>query len=282
MQCAWDAYLKILPEQIRADVDKLGKHTLQELRLRINCPVELILSTGSSVLSHITTGKDILYCINAATGYSPWAAETMVNGYITAPGGHRIGVCGTAISEKGFITGVRDPTMLCIRVARDFPDIAKGFAIHGKSVLVIGPPGCGKTTFLRDMIRRYSNECDRSICVIDERGELFPFIKETCCYPIGKRTDVLSGYGKKDGIQIALRCMGPGAIAVDEITVAEDCVSLHEAGWCGVNLFATAHAASRADLFTRAIYKPLLESKLFDTLIILHKNKTWVAERMNI
>ena len=88
-------------------------------------------------------------------------------------------------------------------------------------------------------------------------------------------------YEKKYGIETALRCMGPSVIAVDEITAAEDCEALIHAGWCGVRLFATAHASCKADLYARPVYKPLTETHLFDTLITLGRDKSWHVERMD-
>ena len=281
MQCAWDAYLSLLPGWMRAGVDRQGRDSLQELRLRINSPPELNTATGSFWLPGRVSNPDIQFCINAASRYSPWAAQTMQEGYITAPGGHRMGVCGDAITSDGVMTGIRTAAMLCIRVARDFLGLAEDIPLSSGSVLIIGPPGSGKTTLLRDLIRKYSNTSGQSISVVDERGELFPFINGQPCYPTGKRTDIMSGCKKASGISAVLRCMGPSVIAVDEITAVEDCHALIQAGWCGVHLFATAHAASMEDLYTRPVYKPILQTNLFDTLIVLRSDKSWHMERMD-
>ena len=146
--------------------------------------------------------------------------------------------------------------------------------------MIIGKPGSGKTTLLRDLICQKSNYGTDTICVIDEKREIFPFYNGSPCFSVGKRSDIISGCAKSDGIEIALRNMGPGIIAVDEITALEDCQALLHAGWCGVDLIASAHAGCRKDLFTRSVYKPLVESKLFDTLIILDAHKSWHMERM--
>ena len=282
MVCAWESFLSLLPLWMRADVDHLGKASLQELRLRIGFPPELNTADRTLYLSRMVLEDDVLFCINAASRYSPWTAATAAYGYITATGGHRIGICGDAVTSNGVMTGIRTPTMLCIRVARDIPGIAEAIPRVDQSILLIGPPGSGKTTLLRDLIRRYSNADLGSISVVDERGEIFPYAKGNNTFLPGKHTDILTGCKKAHGIDSVLRCMGPTAIAIDEITAQEDCVALTQAAWCGVRLFATAHAGSRNDLFNRTIYRTIIESRIFDSIIILKPDKSWTYERMRL
>lgn len=280
MTCAWDSFISLLPLWLRNDVDKLGKNTLQELRLRIGFPPELNMSSGTKYLRRIINKEDIIFCINAASRYSPWTASTTAYGYITAIGGHRIGICGEAVVTSGTMSGIRTPTMLCMRVARDIPRIADKLPRVDQSILLIGPPGSGKTTLLRDLIRRYSNENLGSIAVVDERAEIFPIINSVSAFETGCHTDILTGCKKPQGIDAVLRCMGPTAIAIDEITAQEDCNALIQAAWCGVRLFATAHAGQIKDLYTRPIYKSITDAHIFDHVVILQQNKSWTYERM--
>lgn len=271
MKCAWDELLAILPQSVRSETNALARETLQELRLRAGKPPELVTADGSMWLRVAVTDADIRFVVNMASRYSPWAAATAAKGYITAPGGHRIGLCGEAVVSGGQVQSIRTVTSLNIRVARDFSGIAENVSGSG-NILIIGPPGSGKTTMLRDLARQISRQ--RTVTVVDERGELFPPGFET-----GKSMDVLTGCSKADGIEMALRTMGPDVIAVDEITASADCDALQSAGWCGVGLIATAHASCAADLYTRAIYRPLTEKGLFDTLLVLRKDKSWSIER---
>lgn len=273
--CDWKALLSVLPVQLRREVDTMGKDSLRELRLRINSPPELILDGYSRWLVEIVRQEDLDYVLNAASKYSPWCGATACEGYITAPGGHRIGICGDVIYRNGRMDGIRKISSLCIRVARDIRGIAdKKLAFRG-STLILGQPGSGKTTLLRELIRIASEK--EIVSVVDERCELFPqdFLR-------GKRMDVLSGCPKAIGMDIVLRSMGPDSIAVDEITAEADCQALLHAANCGVRLFATAHAGSRQDLINRSIYRPLLQNQIFDTLIVLQKDKTYSVERMKI
>ncbi len=275
MRCAWKELLSILPLWMRSEVDELGRDTLQELRLRLGLPPELVRSSFNVNMKATITRDDLHYIVNAASRYSPWSASSASQGYITAPGGHRIGLCGEAVMQNGQMTGIRSVTSLCIRVARDFPGIAQKIASVSGSVLILGRPGSGKTTLLRDLIRlRSERGC---VAVVDERGELFPQGFST-----GSRTDILTGCAKTQGIEMLLRTMGPEVIAVDEITSETDCTALMKAGWCGVQLFATAHASSKEDLYGRAVYKPLVASRIFQTLVILRPDKSWKVERMEL
>ncbi len=271
MTCAWQELLSILPPRIAQQVDMHAKHDAQELRLRLGAPSEIVRQSGSHRLQDAVSKDDLNFCINTASRYSPWSAQSLAAGYITAPGGHRIGICGEAVMKDGRMSGVRRVTSVCIRVARDFPDLAKELATLKGSILLIGPPGSGKTTMLRDLVRQISER--EVVGVVDEREELFPEH-----FAGGKRLDVLKGCPKRHGIDQILRTMGPDCIAMDEITAAEDCDAILRAGWCGVRLLATAHAGGKRDLLSRPLYRPLLETGVFDHLIVLTKDKRWREE----
>lgn len=280
MKCAWQAYLNLLPHWMRQEVDLCGKETLQQLHMRIGLSPIMHMAHKSQRLERSVTREDIAFVINAASEYSPWAAKTLSKGFLTGSGGHRIGVCGTATVADGVMRGITFPTSLCLRVSRDITGIAPKAADVKDSILIIGPPGSGKTTLLRDLIRSKANEGKGNISVVDEREELFPLYKGQACFSCGEHTDILSGCSKAEGIEAVLRCMDPSWIAVDEITDKRDCDALLHAGWCGVNLMATAHAGSLQDFLTRPVYKPLVDCKLFSTVLVLHKDKSWKLERM--
>lgn len=273
MMCAWDQLLAILPQWLACDTDRHGKTEVQEIRLRLGQVPELNFGTRSLWLDRVVSLEDLNFVVNTASRYSPWASTTIADGYITANGGHRIGICGSVVVKDRSMTGIRQVHSLCIRVARDFPGIAERAAYLKGSVLLLGPPGSGKTTLLRDFARLVAAK--EPVSVVDERGELFPE-----GIPRGRRMDVLSGCSKAEGIQILLRTMGPSCIAVDEVTSEQDCDALVRAGWCGVRLLATAHAATISDLYQRSVYRSLVTSNLFDHILVMKRDKSWQEEQV--
>lgn len=273
MMCAWQELLSILPLKFRREVDRLGQDNLQEIRLRINSPPELVLKEGSVWLQGPIRREDLEYTINAATKYSPWCMESTAQGYFTAPGGHRIGLCGETVVKGGQVQGVRCVRSLSIRVARDFPNIGKELSSLEGSAIILGAPGWGKTTLLRDVVRQIGKT--KHICVVDERQELFPE-----GYDPGRCTDVLSGCAKRIGVEMLIRTMGPEYIAVDEITAEADASALVHAYGCGVHLWATAHADSMETFLRREVYRALVEKNVFQYAVVMKKDKTFYVERV--
>lgn len=274
MTCAWNELLAILPPQYRGEVDRLGKITGQEIRMRIGKqPLLRLADRWVSFTGNVTEG-DLRYVMNAATRYSPWAAESISDGFVTAPGGHRIGICGEAVVHHGVMSGIRSVRSLNIRIARDLPGISRNLAVLSGNILIVGPPGSGKTTLLRDLIREYSRTCN--VSVVDERGEIFPTGMDS-----GTRTDVMTGCTKSRGAMQLLRTMSPDILAMDEVTAEEDAAALLQAFNCGVRVLATVHAFGKEDLIRRDVCRKLLDSRLIDNLIIMRMDKSYRLERLN-
>lgn len=275
MKRAWNELIQILPTRIRSQLTEYDAEQCLEIRLRLQRPTQLVLNTAERWLSGIVKPEDLHQIVNRASQYSPWSAATISDGFITVNGGHRIGIGGECVVQQGNMTGIRKITSVCIRIARGIHGICGPLKGVQGSVLILGPPGSGKTTLLRDLIRTRSDLCGHAVAVVDERRELFPEGFEQ-----GARTDVLYGCSKACGIEIALRCLNPDTIAVDEITGEVDCNALCRSAWCGVSLLATAHAGSLQDLQRRAAYGQLLQDKLFDSVILLNNDRTFTWERI--
>lgn len=278
MSCQWQELIQILPIWLRDFVDKNSGVGVQEIRLRIGQAPQLICSYKTLEPARKVTKEDLSFCINAATRYSPWTSETILQGYITCAGGHRIGICGECVYDGGKLKAISNISSLCIRVAKDIANVSRNVYQEKGSILIVGSPGSGKTTFLRDLIRQKSNFITGSVAVIDERREIFPCNAQGVVFDRGKNTDILSGCKKTEGIQMALRTMGPEIIAVDEITEREDCLALSSVARCGAKVIATAHAGDKTELMARKIYQPILECGVFSVLICMKQDKSWTKE----
>jgi len=275
MMCQWNKLLGILPAWLRKSADDLGRQSLMEIRLRINAPPEFVLHNELLRLEHRVETEDLHYIVNTACQYSPWAAITQSQGYITAPGGHRIGICGDMIVKEGKSAGLRNITSVCIRIARDFPGIAREIETNSGSVIILGAPGWGKTTLLRDLSRSIAET--ESVAVVDERKELFPD-----GFQRGKRMDILTGAPKQLGVDMLLRTMGPDWIVVDEITAAMDSELIRRSVGCGVKFLASAHASSLMDFRNRPVYRALWTEGVFETALVLRKDRTFSLERIEV
>lgn len=168
---------------------------------------------------------------------------------------------------------LRDISSMNLRIAGQHlgcADAAADFLwTHPRSCLVIGAPGSGKTTLLRDLIRQISDRFLWRVSVVDERMELACCVGGKAQFQVGAHTDILSGVGKQRGIEMLLRTMNPQWIALDEITAEADVEEMVRASYCGVRFLATAHAVSRDELQRRPVYRTLLQTQLFETLITI-------------
>lgn len=275
MDASWQALLEVLPIWMRGDVDRLGRGELRQLRLRLGERPALELGNRVWRLDRVTEQRDLDFCVNAASNYSPWSVDSAREGFLTIPGGHRLGICGQTVVKDGCVTGFRKVSSLCLRVARDLKNVAPKDCAALGSVLILGAPGWGKTTLLRDLCRSLSESS--AVAVVDSRRELFP-----AGFDSGGGLDVLSGCDKEIGMEMVLRTMAPDYIAIDEITAQADARALLRASGCGVKLLATAHASSLGDLRQRPCYRPLLETGLFQTVLLLGKDKSYRRERMDV
>lgn len=294
-----DNLLQLFPMEKRAFWKRVAMEQkgIQEIRLRCNQPVVVIMSGREYFLD-----VDGLFMDNPALGYRVQAAEIeallqhicnyslyayedeLRQGFITAPGGHRVGVVGQVVlGEKGLVRTIKHISCVNIRISHQIrgaadkvlPHLYKGEYL--KNTLIVSPPGCGKTTMLRDLIRQISdgNPYGKGMCVgvVDERSEIAGAYQGIPQNDVGMRTDVLDACPKAQGMMMLLRSMSPGVIAIDELGGEEDMRALHMAASCGSRIVATAHGADAEDVFRRfGAGKGGLE-QLFDCYLILAREQ---------
>ena len=249
--------VEMLPLRIRKYFFGVDSSELTEIRLRCRAPLcvrtrtGIKFVTGSGRLTDdsnkgvIISKRDIDEAVDVLTASSLYTyKEEIKNGYITAPGGHRVGICGTVTPDGDFI---RDISCLNYRFAREIfgaaDRVEETVYNNGniKNTLIVSKPGCGKTTFLRDLIRQISNR-GINISVIDERGELAAVRDGVPGFDLGPCTDILDMCNKSEGMNMVLRTMSPAVIAVDEFSPATEGHILERAAGAGVGIFATVHS----------------------------------------
>lgn len=210
---------------------------LQEIRIRVDRPILLKSRQSDFVIDYRVNNKEILQILERICDNSIYAYQKqMINGFITIKGGHRIGITGTAVSENGKIINLKYITSLNFRVAREVINCSNkilGQVIDKENdtifnTLIVSPPGRGKTTILRDLIRNVSNGIEyynfkgKTCGVVDERGEIAAMYRGVPQNDVGIRTDVIENVSKSDGIKMLIRSMAPEVIACDEIGSKDD------------------------------------------------------------
>ena len=289
-----DALLPLFPKELReilaAVLNEDSKRT-EEIRCRIGHPVAVLRSGRMEQLTTVNvTAAHLDYLIERATNASVHAyTEEIQNGYLFTSSGYRIGLCGTVYFSGQTIAGIRDITSVSIRIPHELRGCADGvyqkLVKNGfRSTWILSPPGCGKTTLLRELIRKLS-ESGLRIAVADERGEIAAINGRRAGFDLGSNTDVMTGGRKGECAMMLLRAMNPQVLAFDEITAKADLKAIKQATGCGVELLATAHAADRMTLRSRAMYRKLLKDGVFEKAIWIQKSnrgREYVVEDLAI
>lgn len=279
-----------LPEKV--------KISLEEIRLRVEQPVEVVSSyeegfltregrlTESMVSGLRISAEDLLTVVQRITNHSIYAVEEELRrGYLTLPGGHRIGMSGKVVLKNGRISHLNRITGLNIRFAREQIGVGEAFLPYIWSrnglnnTMILSPPRAGKTTLLRDLARIFSYGEPRfqipgmRVGIVDERSEIAGSYQGIPQKDVGPRTDLLDGCPKAEGMMMMVRSMSPMLLVVDEIGHNEDFYALLEAMNAGVSLLTTAHANSIEDMRRRPTLQQLFQNRIFQRYILLSRRK---------
>lgn len=289
--CKIDCLLNCLTEPVRSRLlphKPLLSRSATEIRLRACRPLtvsfpseQLVLSSGGRLVSDsenafILTEKMLNEVFQRLCEYSVYSKQNeLVNGYITTQGGHRAGICGTAVYSHNEIINIKNISSINLRIARQLIGCASGLDSVVKTssgLLLCGEPASGKTTVLRDLARMLSAEHKRNVSLLDERGELaasvsgIPQNDVGCC-------DVFDGFKKSDAMRLALRSMSPEYIVCDEIGGDSDVSSIMSLVNCGVRVIATAHAGNPNELMKKKSLSGLIKSGVFSHIVFLKSRR---------
>ena len=269
------------------------KEKAQEIRLRVNRPLSIccgndnyyITSNGECVssVSHrsmlLVTKAELMETFQNICNYSIYSKQNEIrNGFVTMHGGHRAGICGTAVTNDSSITNIRDITSINIRISREHIGCSKelldrlGSSFGG--LLICGAPCSGKTTMIRDIARAVSLH-GKNVAVVDERGEIAGCTSGAPQNDIGL-CDILDGYPKAEGISQAVRCLAPDLIICDEIGGERDATAIERGLYSGIRFAATVHCSDRNELLQKENIARLIGSG-FDRIVFL-KNRSSAGE----
>lgn len=282
----FDQAMALLPYELRCLAEELQnqeKAAAEEIRLRTGRPLMLSGPWGEypvkSGRERLVRTEDLSTVLEIASQASAHAVlDRIREGFITIQGGHRVGLCGSTVVKDGEIHNLRAISSINVRIAREVRGAAERVLPklwqdgYLQSTLIISPPGCGKTTLLRDLIRSISDGIScrpLRVGVADERGELAALYDGIPMTDVGGRTDILDGCPKGEALLMLLRGMNPQVLAADEITSPADAQALEQAFGCGVALLCTAHGSSSKDMKRRPVYRRLLSEGLFQKLVAI-------------
>ncbi len=272
----WDRAVELLPNAWGQALDRFSSGKPEEIRLRVGRTPTILFADGErTFLQETVTEETLRRVLEKATSASVHtAAPALSEGYISYRG-VRVGVCGTAIIREHRFEGYRCVSSLALRIPRECRGLCRreldvltreGF----QNTLIIGRPGDGKTTVLRELIRAMS-EMGYRIGVSDERNELAACDGARAQFDLGSRSDVMTGLPKAEGAMMLLRGMNPQIIAMDEISRQRDLEAMRQIFGCGVGLLASAHGSCLSELRRREGYRRLLREGVFSWLLTVGK-----------
>lgn len=283
-----DEILLYFPLHIREKLRNIDFTNLEEIRIRNNRPIFLKIGQSEQQVNYIINTNDVLEILQKICDNSIYTYQNQIcNGYITIKGGHRIGITGNIVIKDGQVTNISHIYSLNFRIARQVIDCSNKILesvldLKNNTVfntIIISPPGRGKTTILRDLIRKISDGIPEisfngiNVGVVDERGEIAAMYKGIPQNDIGRRTDILDNIPKDIGMKMLIRSMNPKVIVADEIGSTKDIEAIKYAICSGVKGVFTAHGNGLKDIINNPILNELYITDGIERVLAIDENR---------
>lgn len=288
--------INILPQSLKRYMYTINLDEAEEIRMIQGKPMYIRYPDGDyfitqkGILSRDSKNglciqkkhiDEMLEKITRSSLYS--VKDEIKNGYVTIKGGHRVGIAGTAVTDRDNVEFIKNISTMTIRIATEIigvSDCIIGDICDGEilNTLIVSPPGCGKTTLLRDIVRNISN-MGYCVAIADERCEVAAMCNGESAFELGDRTAVLENCPKQFAMTTLLRSMSPDVIVTDELGEDKDAQAVAKIINSGVGVIATAHGKNTEQLRKKQVFVELLP--MFDVIITLSKrNGAGTIERI--
>ena len=280
--------LDYFPSNIKNVIERNNLEQLEEIRLRTSRSILLKIGQEEIKIDYIINTQEILEILQRICDNSIYTYQSQIcNGYITIRGGHRVGISGNVVLKDGQVINISHIYSLNFRIARQvfdccYPILPYILNVKENSIyntIILSPPGRGKTTLLRDSVRKISSGIKKynfkgiTVGVVDERGEIAAMYKGIPQNDLGERTDILDNVSKDVGMKMLIRSMNPKVIVADEIGTREDVEAINYGVTSGINGIFTAHGGDLEDITLNPIFSKLSDLRIIDKVILIEKNR---------
>ena len=241
--------LDVLPPRVLATLrERDDLEDLLEVVLDLGRPPEARLSSGDVILDDEPVGREDLQHVVAGVGN--FGGDNRAGMERTL---HRI----SAIRNRsGSVVGI---TCRVGRAVFGTIKIIEDLAYGGKNVLLLGRPGVGKTTMLREVARVLADEARKRVIIVDTSNEIagdgdipHPAIGHA------RRMQVPTPSVQHDVMIEAVENHMPQVIIIDEMGTTEEASAARTIAERGVQLVATAHGNTLDNLIMNPTLSDLI------------------------
>lgn len=266
--------LDLLPSGVAREIIRIGSSRrdfpagLSEIRIRSRARSGIVLSGKNIPLfTRVSEGEIAVIYDRILSGSLYAHTGDLKAGFVSIFSGVRVGICAAASDSGDLPSKIYGLVFrIPISVSEAADDLYSAWRERRGGLLIYSLPGEGKTSALRGIVSKISSESGLRVTVIDERRE---FILEDYT---DSTVDILSGYSKRIGLEIALRTLSPEVIVIDEIGSLDETEALLRVGRGGVPIIASSHAGSFEEVVGKASIAPLVEEGYFKTYARLYRD----------